>query len=124
MVTLISKTGSTVADAVSQGNAVIAAGNFVDQLTIDASTGTGDLGGTGLQVTVSFIKDNGPFAGFSGNDRITLAGAVGSLQQVLDTLAPAAGNVIVGYDVAQLGSPTTGSATYYGVVAKNSFIAA
>lgn len=110
---LIIRTGSTVAHAAAQAQAAVSSEDYVSKLDLEVSTDTGALGGTGLQLTVSFVKNNGPFPGFSGQKGVTFTAATGSLTQVQNDISGAADANVVGLAVAQLGSPTTGSATYY-----------
>ena len=117
MTNLVIVTGSTVADAVSQGNALKAGTDWVSNLNLIA-TSAEDLSATGLQVTLSFVKNGGRFAGHQGHKNVTLVGTTGSLTQIATALTPAANDFIVDLAIAQIGSSTTGSVTYYGVMAK------
>lgn len=118
MTNLIMATGSTVAHAATILGGSFVAGDFLEGLKIAVSTATGDTGGAGLQVTLAAVKNNGHFVGFSGDDKITLTTSTGSLSQVLTGLAPGANETVVDVAIAHLGSPTTGSATYYGATIK------
>jgi hypothetical protein len=123
MTTLMMATGSTPTDATTRLAGSFAAGEYLSDLRLNASSSDGLLGGT-IRITVSAIKNNGPFNGYEGADKITLDGATGSLNQVIDDLGLTANDIVVGFAVDTIGSPTTGSPTYYGAIAKNSYASA
>lgn len=124
MTNVIIRAGSTAADCASQAQAAIAAGDYVSDLRFTEGK---DKDGIGVNVfTVSFVKNNGHFAGFPGTkDKVTFTSTTGSLTQVQDGLAAATVyEEVLGAAIVNIGSPTTGSPTYHGIKAARTFDAA
>ena len=119
MTNIVLVAGSTVADCVGQGNALIAAGDYIQGISLSEGfdkdrVGTNDF-------TLSFVKNNGHFAGFGGKDKCTLVSTTGSLTQIATAVAPSADDDIIDLNVLTIGSPTTGSPTYHVVYARRTY---
>ena len=124
MTNIVLVAGSTIADVAAQATALIAADDYVDKLTISEGW---DKDKIGVNIfTLGLVKNNGHFAGFEqSKNRTTITGTTGSLTQIATALAPAS-NVeeILDLKVLTVGSPTTGSPTYYAVKLARNFDAA
>lgn len=121
MTNIVLVAGSTVADVASQAQALITAGDYVNSLTLSEGWDKDKLGVNIF--TLGLVKNNGNFAGFGNSkDRVTITATTGSLTQIATGLTPASANEeILDLKVLTVGSPTTGSPTYYAVKLARSF---
>ena len=124
MTNLVIVAGSTIADVAAQATALIVAGDYVSGLSLSEGW---DKDKIGVNVfTLGLVKNNGHFAGFGqSKDKVTITGTTGSLTQIAAALAPSVNSEeVLDLKVLSVGSPTTGSPTYYAVKLARQFDAA
>ena len=124
MTNLVIVAGSTIADVAAQATALLTAGDYVSGLSLSEGW---DKDKIGVNVfTLGLVKNNGHFAGFGqSKDKVTITGTTGSLTQIAAALAPSVNSEeVLDLKVLSVGSPTTGSPTYYAVKLARQFDAA